>query len=1121
LIAPGTPTNAVDGEPAADLGRDPEMWRQWVLTFGEGQVDPASQAVSKALTGRPDWLGQLPGDESIDHPTTGRLLVQALWTVLWGHALKDIWGLGPDVHLAGLWAGDFLSPEGPLPPLRIGDQPYGLLPTTQLGEFVPSGKDAAMDELEMSILPSLVEARAQWAEVAETGGNVTGADTARLLQLLGRTPSANAYAYRSFLALDLFQILCAFYTGGFDSLALQAWLSQTSGAIQSYSKQPPIRDYVTAGYPQDLRIPLVAPEEEPRDRSFAEFLKDFMGEDPYALVYESPGFWMDGGECSPFDKLPDSLLAHLLMLAKLVTAAEVHRFAKGQPGPTLEPLSAEVAVTDLARDAMAMDAADLSNGGVASKVYDQFLYATEQILDLSIGELERALRAALDTAAYRLDPWITAPAWRRLQESIDAGHPFHLGIYGWVDAPQPGDPGPGPTDGGLLHAPSQQQALAAVILRDKAIHDPEVGRWDMNLESSTIRLAERFAEEVRLGSHIGEVLGREVERIAGSKATIDGLRQRYPLRTEHAGRRVCDGQAVLAAKPDSLPLSDDQRAALEPLRRAVDTYGDLLVAEAVYHVVAGRGAVASAAMEAAIGLKAPPNLEVISTRRTGRAVNTNVVVALPSAADPTATFDASPGEIADPAVAAYVNQALGPTQAAPWLWRVLTPDGKPHDVFLSTIGLTPLDTVVLSEEELVRLVLMTQPQGSLLDVQWCVRYPDGTLHTVRLSDLGLSVDEILSLTEADLEELVLQHAPEGSAMVGAVPSEGTRAQRRARRIVQILGRQPAVPADLVAPADLVPADPMDTVEPPDDALVKKDLRGRYQRLRDAAQLLSAKLREWAKHEAEEVEIQALILAARWGITPVVQIDDTRADRVWRAGEALQERFDRSPSPADIAQLDAPGLAAAIAELAAPEGQLAVLGRIDLSDWPTKFTAAPTLDAEWLAVNAAVREPLARLEAHQLEGLLDGSGAPFEAWTNRPDDPWQLTAPVSESEVKAATRLVAIYGPSGVLPAASGGIAAGLLDSWGETVPDVDQSTTAAFGFNAPAARAPQAILLAVPPHPEQALTPRVLVKILAETRELAHARMATPDELSRLAAALPLIMLPKSGITAVPLEPRP
>jgi hypothetical protein len=654
--------------------------------------------------------------------------------------------------------------------------------------------------------------------------------------------------------------------------------------------------------------------------------------------------------------------------------------------------------------------------------------------------------------------------------------------------------------------------VTASILRDKAIHDFEATRWDMDLESSTIRRADRIAEEVRLGAHIAEVLGREVERIAGRRTLVQQLRDGFPMRTEHDGRRVCDGLAVLQADPSSLPLDAAQRAALDPLRRALDTYGDLLVAEAITDVVAGRGDVAAAAMNAAAGLGAPPKLESISTRRTGRAVNTNVIVMLPTTSDPAEDITTGPAEIADPSIVAFLDDRLGPTNGAPWRWPILVPGAGPQKVSLDDLGLRVGDTLAVSEEDLVRLVLLTAGTGSLLDRQWRVRAPDGSVSIIAMSDVAEDTSLLLELTEAELERMILDHASPDSAIAGTVPAEGTVAQRRARQLAVALGRQPAVPADLV-----------DTATFPDDAAVRSELVERYARLRTVAQALQAELAGRAAGGTESNRIEALVLAARWGISPVIQVGDTLAARVQRAAEALQQRLDRTPLPADIADLDAPRLAAEIAELASPDGQLVVLGRIDLAGWPTAFTAEPELDNAWLAVNAAVREPLARLETAQLDGLLSGGTPPFVAWTNRPGDPWQVDVPESDSGARAPTRLVAVYGTDGLLPDRPGDpfalptVAAGLLDSWGETVPDTDQATTAAFGFNAPGARAPQAILLVVPPEPETPLTSDTVARAVENAHQLARARMATPAALSRLGAALPATMLPGSGVTGVPL----
>jgi hypothetical protein len=811
----------------------------------------------------------------------------------------------------------------------------------------------------------------------------------------------------------------------------------------------------------------------------------------------------------PLPTLPDSLLTRLLLYALVVAAAEVHRVATEHTGPVLEPIVADASQpTQLEDDASAMTEPELTSGGPAVDMYNQVQSAFYLLFELREPTLERTMRATLDAAAYRIDPWITAYATRRLERQTAATHQYRLGAYGWVDAPRPGTPGP--TQGGLLHAPSEQQAAVAAILRDRAIHDVEPGRWQMNLESSTIRLAEQVAEEVRLGAHISEALGRAVERAVGTPATVETLRAQYPIRKEHAGRRVCDGQAVLAADVATLPLTAQQRAALEPLRQALDSYSDLLVADAVQHVVASRGDVAGAAMDAAAGLAGPPDLEVISTRRTGRAVNTNVIFALPPTAAPPVTIDTSPATVADPAVAAFLTTVLGHQRTAPWTWPVLQPGKVTRNVVLAELDLTPIDTVVLSEEALAQLVLEAAAPGSILNTRWPVTRPDGTVQIVQLSDLDLEPQQIALMTDDELTRLLRARGPTGSVVGPSEAPSGLQQQRRARRIIDVLGSQPAVPGDL-----------LDTGAQPRDDAVRSELHTRYQQLHQLADIVLATLQS-AMTPADA--IKALRLAARWGITPAGDVGDTPLDRVVRAHAALTARKAAAPSGAALDKLTAQQLAAAIAELAAPEGQLAVLSRIDLRNWPTPLAEAPALNGEWLTLNAAVRMPVARLEAFQLDAELEHLWPALSVWSNRPNDPWQLAAPVSANGTPLASRMIAVFGPAGAVPvpgATDATVAVALLDSWGETIPDPQQATTAAFGFDAPAARAPQAILIAVGPDPTAPLTPETLLDIVAETRELARARMATPAELHQLDVALPLMMLPAMGNTAVVLKPQP
>lgn len=120
---------------------------------------------------------------------------------------------------------------------------------------------------------------------------------------------------------------------------------------------------------------------------------------------------------------------------------------------------------------------------------------------------------------------------------------FRLGVYGWVDGPMLGEPGP--TAGGLLHAPSHAQALTAVILRDKFISEKlespgAANLWSMQIESQGIRLAGNKPKRSQLGSHLFEVLGRQVERIVASDGVItpavDAVRQKFPLRAGQIDR---------------------------------------------------------------------------------------------------------------------------------------------------------------------------------------------------------------------------------------------------------------------------------------------------------------------------------------------------------------------------------------------------------------------------------------------------------------------------------------------------------------------------------------------------------------------------------------------------------
>jgi hypothetical protein len=96
--------------------------------------------------------------------------------------------------------------------------------------------------------------------------------------------------------------------------------------------------------------------------------------------------------------------------------------------------------------------------------------------------------------------------------------------------------------------------------------------------------------------------------------------------------------------------------------------------------------------------------------------------------------------------------------------------------------------------------------------------------------------------------------------------------------------------------------------------------------------------------------------------------------------------------------------------------------------------------------------------------------------------------------------------------------AGLfVDAWAETIPAREETTGIAFHHDAPGARAPQTVLLAVPP--DAAATTWSTDDLLAtidEAHDLTRLRGVGPQDLRYLGTLLPALLLPASLSADVP-----
>jgi hypothetical protein len=473
-----------------------------------------------------------------------------------------------------------------------------------------------------------------------------------------------------------------------------------------------------------------------------------------------------------------------------------------------------------------------------------------------------------------------------------------------------------------------------------------------------------------------------------------------------------------------------------------------------------------------------------------------------------------------------------------------------------SIAALKLDPDNMPAQEVLQLLVRTQlgvPDNAIIretvprDLQlWIVKNEYGAvLGLADKSKLG-AIPEI----EEDIKRSLRQFL--GIPKVRIIPP---REHQLAQQLVAALGSRPAAGRDLVE--DKSSPVGMDTS-------IYGELLQRYTSLFNRAEALISNLRNAVDDAARAAAIRE---ALPWGIMPIAEPADKEA---WMAtfleqelpvdstplatlaenvAANLEKRVKNTFRPEEMVTQDeigaplenhkdlkaqdkpdgVPSLAKAIVNLSSPNAKLVVLACWDkgsiVANTRLLTNQAENIEEDWLTVTASVRSNLARLEALQLE-MAD----PLVSWTNSPGDPWRtgegntvaknLEIRDTDSVVKMQmTRLVAAYGPAGTWQ--SDKIAVGLIDTFSEAVPMPHRKTTTAFGFNAPSARAQQAILLAVPPKVRQRLDTDLLLKIVEETRTLAQGRTTRPEDLDDLQVLSSNVWLKAFGPTRVRLDPYP
>lgn len=650
----------------------------------------------------------------------------------------------------------------------------------------------------------------------------------------------------------------------------------------------------------------------------------------------------------------------------------------------------------------------------------------------------------------------------------------------------------------------------------------------------------------------------------GARDVVDGVALLAAWEAGAAGVFTALDARLAALDPPGAALSNEDKArladALNDAADLADSVSDLLLAEGAHQIAQGNPARAAAAMAVADKQAMPVQTQVGRTPRGGASYTQRLVAVCPAAA---AGWPDDRRARAEPALNAWLAALLGDPARYLFTAQVqrLGPDGQPAidadpvSAGAAALGLSPLSLVLLAQGEAA-----PGPAG---------RAETGLRGAVGAA-LFAAVAQPAGVTGLDI-------LPESAGAIGFAPFEAFATTLKALLDkIRFATRKDLVRLDNEIEKTLQPSmgeyagvDVAEIVQRADAAVAEFDAEQAGLLASPDADTLLARL----------VALADLLSPAAWPAA-VHSIDAEGADpatreaRATAARDALQSVLEAmaaelaaappllpqqaAPTPQQLAQH-------AITRLKRLFGRdFPVLPRFALGPYAAEFSASlaeqETLAAGdpwringWLTQVARVRDGAdhfaAALSAHEAlcEPLAAGElklvqfphragqvwAALPEAWREdalAPFDPKQVPEelqgfvaaqpePRLRDLQRAAPHLaIALHAPGLQAVAADDSLAAFVCDDWPEFIPDPFQTAAIAFHYDAPGARPPQTVLLALPPHAAQAAWSfDDALDVIHEALDLARLRAVRPQDLgSGLGAVLPGNHLPQNFTDELP-----
>lgn len=1175
FVAQGTPTNNTsEGRSgwtsdagAAAKALDPVAP---VATVDEWSAGPR---LAQALGLSPSVFAALPGADLREHAWASAL-TDVLWRSTGGHYLADM--LDPlaedpqvDANLREFMRRNMFA-CGPLPTLRVGAQPYGVLPVVSSIHFDPGPDQAAkLVRRVATLMRDIVRPSIADVPHLRRAGEDQNVD-AVLLALLQRTPVPWTFRFRSITGPVERQNTS--FRWDLQHNWQRSWTTAMWTGLGVFTTAR--ISELTHGKDHPLPVPLVRKSGEPDPIGYlteiAELAKDQNGLLALNLRENSLTLLEALAACSAAVELQRCALKSLVHKLQLgpedlsdlpalrKLAVPTPDMLRVEPPPVVAPSLldfrsgrqlAEAVVPEVSElplgQHVAVEFAEKVRDGVAAllgaptKPHYWLARTHEALRTLAQAppdQLEWAFRGHLDLYATRLDAWFTGLASHRLADQRAAAPGgVHLGCWGFVENLRR-DVGSGTESLGYVHTPSLAHAASTALLRNGRLANrgADGEAFDLEVTSERVRRAQWLLDGVAQGQRLAALLGYRLERRL-REAGLEMMRYQMPLRRTAplrgpdvapdtsvevlAARDVVDGvtlldrwredqEEVLAdvaahAKLTTWPTGHATRlrAVIDDINDSYDAVSDLLVAESVHQAAVGNLDRSAAALMAHDRHGRAPDLDFIASPQSGHTVAHRVAVVLQDATlGPGWRRDARGA--AEPLLDAWVARLLG--DPAKWQFSaVLTAGGTTtvlSPVSAADLGLGPLSLALAAQrpgegrpselEQRVALAFAAQAGADPTAELKLLPDPPGTTATgglALLATLGEWVAKVAGAVPLTAGDFV---SGGDESPMGAPGSADTA--ELASRVAATRSRLGGVIAALTGASD-------------------GDRRARA--LLDAAAFAGpdALPRVPANHPDAAQELGAQVTETVARLTALAQkVDAATAEPPPTAADQLVAlNIELVHTMLGAAQPVLPKWS--LADHAAVAGSLNARAVLLAGD--------PTAPAAWLQRSALVRPELDAFAGLLLHAEATGADVSGQLHVvqlpHQPNAPWHaLPFGTSDPPPHGSLGLVA-HAWKAFNPARS--FAGVVVDAWTETIPAKTETTALTFHYDAPGARAPQAVLLAVhPARSPQKWSFDLLLDTVNEAADLAQLRTLSAKELAPMGSFLPALYLPENYTRDVP-----